>query len=83
MKSQGGLKRSKNAAINIKKQPSDQAFLNLAEMMVLAYYVGKLKPKEAYYEGFARALNYRNDNGYFRALAHAFQSVTHRNCEGA
>ena len=50
------------------------AFMTAAPQIVLAYYVGGLKPNECPFEGFARALKYRNLNGLCGALTRVLKT---------
>jgi predicted RNA-binding protein Jag len=56
------------------KAAERQCFLNAASRIVLAYYLGGLKPKECPWEGYARALKFQNSDDLFRALVEALQT---------
>ena len=51
-----------------------EAFNYIGPLVALAYYIGDLKPNEPLFEGFARALEYRNLNGLCRALTRVLKT---------
>ena len=60
--------------IKNQKAAERQCFLNAASRIVPAYYLGGLKPKESPWQGYARALQFQNSDGFFRAFAQALQT---------
>ena len=50
-----------------------QAFFRAASIIEVAYYVGGLKSNECPFEGYARALKFRNLNGLLRAFEQALK----------
>ena len=52
-----------------------QVFLKAALPIVLAYYLGGLKPTECPWEGYARALGFENSDGYFRAVGQVLETL--------
>jgi hypothetical protein len=60
--------------IENQKAAERECFLNAAWLILLAYYVGGLKPKEWPFEGFARALKFQKSLGFFQAFAQALET---------
>lgn len=52
-----------------------QAFLKAALPIVLAYYLGGLKPKECSMQGYARALGFENSDGFYRAVGQFLETA--------
>ncbi len=58
-----------------------KVFLDAALSIVLAYYLGGLKPTECYMEGYARALGFENFDGYVRAVGHMLETLNNEELE--
>ena len=61
--------RSKN-----QKAAERECFLDIALTVLLAYFVGDLKPKESPWDGYARALKFKNHNDFLAAFVDALRT---------
>ena len=52
-----------------------KVFFEAALTIMLAYYLGGLKPTECYLEGYARALGFENSDGYYQAVGQVLNTL--------